>query len=199
MNVHLKRGLIIVLLVAIIGGGIAAYRKLYYLPRFYTVAEGRLTRSRQPRHGNFWVLHNLGVRRLICLYEPHEIPDDLAAERQWCADTGVEFVHIPVSDHGVPKVEQVEEFLRAVRTSPGPVHFHCVAGRRRSSIMEAAYHIVVNGYDVDQAMANMAERNHRPKGEDLAAHRALMAEVAARRADLLRSTALNAPADDEPE
>lgn len=186
---HLKRAVLIALVVAVVGGAAAAYRVYVHLPRFYTVIEGELTRSRQPRYLNYWKLQDVGVERLIVLHPESERPDDIAYERRWAAEHDVDFVHIPMTDNPLPTLDHVRRFLRAVRAADGPVHFHCAAGRRRSSIMEAAWHIVMNDYTVAEAMQNMVDRGHDMEdGPEWRQHEDLMRQVHENRQELFRET-----------
>ena len=134
-------------------GGVRLYQASH-VGRFAAVVPGKLYRCRQPTGRQWRVLKRHGIRKVINLRTWGEGPEDFEHERARCAEAGVEFVNIPIPGE-LPEYEEFERFIREVRSSPGPVLFHCWHGRNRTGFMAAAYLIVMEGWTVDRAMADL--------------------------------------------
>jgi protein-tyrosine phosphatase len=70
----------------------------------------------------------------------------LMTEAQIVSATGATYVRIPVTDHTKPDDEDVDQFLDLVKKLPPRtwVHFHCHAGRGRTSTFMILYDMVRN-------------------------------------------------------
>jgi uncharacterized protein (TIGR01244 family) len=135
----------------VIGVGIYTYQSLF-VGHFGVVVEGKLYRSRQPTGLQFSVLfHCHGIKRVINLQSPMEDPDRFSEEKRICRREGVDFVNLPIMLEE-PPLSQVEEFLRLVDTSPGPILIHCDCGRNRSGMMSAVYRVARQGVPVERAI-----------------------------------------------
>ena len=128
---------------------------LLLTPAGYTeVVPGVLYRSKQPSGRQWDALKRDGIAMVVNLRPAAADPVAFAGEQDACAEAGVRLVHIPFAS-AVPTDDQIAEFLRAVRTSPGPVLVHCEYGRSRSGLMVGVYRVVIQGWRAEQAMAEM--------------------------------------------
>jgi len=145
--------------------------------------------SRPRRADDLWDIKSAGIDVLVSLLEPGEARGvGLADEAMWCAHAGIDFINIPILDHGVPSdfesfeyaLEALADHLRAGRG----VGTHCYAGLGRSPLTAAsilihhgwAYHDAVaavsaaRGYDVPETdgqhrwLARLQERYLRRNG-----------------------------------
>jgi hypothetical protein len=71
-------------------------------------------------------------------------------ESDLVAGVGAAYVRIPVSDHARPTDEAVDRFIAAVRQLPtnGWVHFHCRAGKGRTTTFMVLYDMLHNAGSV---------------------------------------------------
>ncbi|AIL64911.1 Effector protein hopD2 [Rickettsiales bacterium Ac37b] len=65
-------------------------------------------------------------------------------EKQLVESLGIEYVRLPVLDHKHPSSDVVEKFVKLVKNSKSIIHFHCAAGKGRSTTFLAMYDIVHN-------------------------------------------------------
>ena len=74
------------------------------------------------------------------------VVDRAATEREVVTAAGASYVRLTVSDHARPLDEEVDRFLLAVRALPagGWVHFHCRAGKGRTTTFIALYDMLRN-------------------------------------------------------
>ena len=74
-------------------------------------------------------------------------------ESQLAADAGVAYVRITVSDHSRPTDAEVDRFVEAVRGLPTGAwaHFHCRAGKGRTTTFMALYDMLRNAPRVSLA------------------------------------------------
>ncbi|MBI5501080.1 MAG: tyrosine protein phosphatase [Deltaproteobacteria bacterium] len=127
---------------------------------------GTLAIVARPRHG-YWLANDIarlkvgGVDVLASLLEPAEAADlGLDLEARACAVAGIEFVSIPVPDHGVP--ERAQEFLAAAESlrkqvaAGRTVGIHCYASIGRSSLLAATI-LVLAGDQPEQAWSKAAK------------------------------------------
>jgi protein tyrosine phosphatase (PTP) superfamily phosphohydrolase (DUF442 family) len=72
--------------------------------------------------------------------------DNANTERELVEAAGARYVRIPVTDHARPMDEEVDRFILAVREMPpdGWAHFHCEAGRGRTTTFMALYDMLRN-------------------------------------------------------
>ena len=88
-----------------------------------------------------------------------------ATERDVVTESGASYVRITVSDHSRPLDAEVDRFVRAVRSlSPDSwAHFHCRAGRGRTTTFLALYDMLRNAGKV--ALEDIAQRQSLLAGE----------------------------------
>jgi protein-tyrosine phosphatase len=104
---------------------------------------GRLAVMPRPHPRSFMDLKAAGVDVLASLLEPHEAEQaGLSAQADLCAAAHIDFLHLPVVDHGVPRaIESVASAaarLGAELDAGRGVAVHCWAGQGRSPLLAAA-------------------------------------------------------------
>jgi protein tyrosine phosphatase (PTP) superfamily phosphohydrolase (DUF442 family) len=117
---------------------------LYAMP---VAPPGRLSTMARPRGGE-WLdeemasLRELGVDMIVCLLTGGERRElELTDEGVAAQRAGIEFVHFPVADFGVPDHAEVGPLLRRLHqrlAEGGHVAVHCRGGVGRSSIIAGA-------------------------------------------------------------
>jgi hypothetical protein len=114
-----------------------------------------------------------------------------ATEQQVVKAAGAHYVRITVSDHCRPTDEEVDHFVAAVRELPadGWAHFHCRAGRGRTTTFMALYDMLRNAsqvslLDIDQRQSLLAG-DYDLLGKE--GEPGARAAVAAERADFVRA------------
>lgn len=72
--------------------------------------------------------------------------ESASTERDVTTQTGAKYVRITVTDHARPLDEEVDHFVTAVRALPenGWAHFHCEAGRGRTTTFMVLYDMLRN-------------------------------------------------------
>ena len=132
-------------------------------PSIYKVAqlgEGFLAVMAKPVAGE-WIdeeflgIAHFGIKRLVSLLEQQEIKElGLSSAPTLCASNGVEYLHFPIQDRGVPSslakshllVENLHSnILRGTNTV-----IHCRAGIGRTGLLAAAV-LVRHGYGATEA------------------------------------------------
>ncbi len=123
------------------------------LPNLHRVSE-HLYRGAQPTAAGIRQLETLGVRTIINLRTSDTDGHLLAA-------SGLAYEHIPMTAWQ-PRDGDVVQFLRIVgEESRGPVFLHCRRGADRTGMMVAIYRIAVQGWDKEQAVAEMTQGGFR--------------------------------------
>jgi protein-tyrosine phosphatase len=84
-----------------------------------------------------------GVRVLVCLLEAAEIYElGLRNEQSLCDKYGIEYLHLPIQDRGVPAslhaVKKIVKYLQEKLRNQESVVIHCRMGIGRSSIIAGA-------------------------------------------------------------
>jgi tyrosine-protein phosphatase SIW14 len=139
-------------------------------------------RGAQPKGGDYGDLASLGVKMLINLTsDDADVTEQAMAER-----AGLKYVQIPMTTHQSPTAGQLAEFLTIVNDPANqPVFVHCVGGRHRTGVMTAGYRMSQDGWNADQAFAEMKQYKF---GADLL-HPEFKAFVYGYRATLARGAA----------
>lgn len=138
--------------------GAVFLHRAYYLRDVGVVVPGKLYRCRQPRGWQWQALQRHRITKVINLRPRAEEPGIFDEQIRVLREEGVEFVNIPVPTP-LPTEQQYIQFIREVRSAPGAVLFHCAHGRNRTGFMAAAYMIVMHGWTVEKAMADLESYN----------------------------------------
>jgi len=162
--------ILVLLTVLLVVGGYVGYRS-YLIPyRFGELIEGEVYHSAQPTGWQWSILKRKGIKRVINFRARIEDSDEdtriFDEEVRICKEAGIDWVNIPV-ESTLPSDDQIEQFIRAIFTRPGPVLFHCQHGRHRTSFMKVAYRILMDEWSVDDALDEMENMLARPEGEKL--------------------------------
>ena len=102
--------------------------------------------------------------------EPAEIslqPEVTATEAEIAAAAGAQYFRITSTDHIWTDPESVDRFIAFYKTLPKDawLHFHCEAGKGRTTTYMVLYDILRNGMQVP--LADIAAREYKIGGEDL--------------------------------
>lgn len=111
------------------------------------VVDDRLWRGAAPTAEGYRALADRGATTIVDLRAEDGIEDDVRV----ATDLGMNVVRIPVRDGQLPTQAEVQQFLTAVRESPGTVFVHCGAGVGRTGAIVGSY-LVGNG-EVDASSA----------------------------------------------
>ncbi|HAU36644.1 MAG TPA: hypothetical protein DCX07_02870 [Phycisphaerales bacterium] len=187
----------LLLVLAVLGGltaGACWLEDVWNVYRFGAVAPGRLYRCRQPVGLQYPVLfRRYGIRRVISLRMEEEDPAAMNAEIVACRQAGVDYVNLPIGAP-LPDDPQIERFLRAVRSSDGPVLLHCEHGRHRTGFLSAVYRVLFDGWTVDRAMSEELDAyDAAPEPGKREQAREILQRIHAERSAWLRRTAPIAP------
>lgn len=121
---------------------------------------GRIAVMPRPQPDQFAALREAGVDCVVSLMEPAEARRyGLRDEANLCRAHGMEFLALPVVDHGIPdEVGPVEaasaEIRRRLAAGQG-VAVHCFAGLGRSPLLIAAA-LIDLGWSADQACEDIS-------------------------------------------
>ena len=119
---------------------------------------GRLAVVARPRsQAHVTALKAAGIDLLVSLLEPEEAADvGLGDEAGLCAEAGIEFFALPVTDHGIPTsfeaVEAAVALIARQLAAGRGVGAHCYAGLGRSPLLVACV-LIHHGHSDDEAVA----------------------------------------------
>ena len=71
---------------------------------------------------------------------------EITTEREVVEGYGIRYIRLPVIDHNRPDNDAVDQFIELVKNLPSDkwLHFHCKAGKGRTTIFLALYDIIKN-------------------------------------------------------
>jgi protein tyrosine phosphatase (PTP) superfamily phosphohydrolase (DUF442 family) len=119
------------------------------VPNLHKVSE-HLYRGAQPSAEGMRQLEKLGIKTVINLRF-------ILSDRDRIEGTGLDYEHINMTTCS-PRTKDVVRFLQIVTDSDRtPVFVHCRHGIDRTGMLCAVYHIVVEGWDKDEAIEEMTE------------------------------------------
>ncbi len=126
------------------------------------VAPGIL-RGAEPSDKGLSTLKTMGIRTVINLRHYHG-----SREEKTCRRIGLGYERIALASSDAPSDENVRRFL-AIVTDPDrqPVYFHCWRGKDRTGAMCAVYRIAVEGWPLEEALAEMDSFGPYPGYHDL--------------------------------
>jgi hypothetical protein len=107
------------------------------------------------------------IRRLIHTGKLSHDASDVQNEKQMTEEIGFHYVGICQTRHRIPIAEQVDQFIDTLDNIPQPawIHFHCNAGRSRTTIAMIMFDMMRNGKDV--SLNDIVYRHHFLGSEDL--------------------------------
>jgi protein-tyrosine phosphatase len=135
--------------------------------------EGRIFMGRAPGYGadtseHLREIKALGISKVYCLQEEEELlyisngGENIAKRRESLSELGIELVHSPVKDFGVPSKEQASELADSVLSdvrSGKNILIHCMGGLGRTGTMSAC---VLVRHGLSPAAAVAMVRDIRP-------------------------------------
>lgn len=117
-------------------------------------------------------LEELSKKRAVLLYKKKGIPFPLFVkkideEEDLASKYGMNYVRLPVRDHMKPDDARVDAFLAFVKSVDPEtwLHFHCSAGRGRSTTYMTMYDMIHNATRV--SLEDIVRRQHLINGLDL--------------------------------
>jgi tyrosine-protein phosphatase SIW14 len=126
------------------------------------IAPGIL-RGAEPTDEGLRTLKAMGIRTVINLRHYHG-----SKEEKTCRDLGLGYERIALASSDAPRDDDVRRFL-AIVTDPArqPVYFHCWRGKDRTGTLCAVYRIAVQGWSLQDALAEMDAFGPYPGYKDL--------------------------------
>jgi protein tyrosine/serine phosphatase len=113
--------------------------------------DDRFYRGARPKAEDYKALAALGITTIIDLTDNSREYEQPAVEA-----AGLRYVNIPMVDKSYPTMEQANEFLKVVNDpSTGKFFLHCAGGRHRTGVMGAVYRFNHDGWNLEQALAEM--------------------------------------------
>jgi protein tyrosine/serine phosphatase len=130
---------------ALLGAAPAAREEVRGVPNFAVVSPV-LSRGAQPTREGFRQLRERGIRTVVALRWLHDNDAALAGLGLNSYQLGVKQWH--------PENEDVVRAMKVILTPEyQPVFVHCQAGKDRTGLVVAVYRILVDGWSVDDAIA----------------------------------------------
>jgi protein tyrosine/serine phosphatase len=113
--------------------------------------DDRFYRGARPDEKDYPALAALGIKTIIDLTD-----NSIDYEKPAVEAAGLRYVNIPMVDKSYPTVAQVNAFLKVVNDpATGKFFLHCAGGRHRTGVMGAVYRFNHDGWNLEQAMAEM--------------------------------------------
>ena len=115
----------------------------------YQVSE-ELYRSEQPNKKGFANLKKLGIQSVLNLRKYHTDDDEAKG-------LNLNLYSYKMSAGNITE-EDIEKCIRIIRMAPKPILIHCMHGSDRTGTIVAAYRIVEQNWSVDDAIAELQEK-----------------------------------------
>ena len=158
MNINKRLLVKLTVALVLVGGGVTTWAVTEHEEgshHFHAVDRGVLYRGRQPHEADLreGVLRRQ-ITQVINLRPRAEDPEEFDREQNTCRQLGVQMANVPMGRVDMPPDEQIEEFLRLVRSSKTSL-VHCELGKSRTGIAVAAYRVLLENWDVQRATREM--------------------------------------------
>jgi protein tyrosine/serine phosphatase len=113
--------------------------------------DDRFYRGARPKDQDLKALAAMGVKTIIDLTDNSREYEQPAVEA-----AGLRYINIPMVDKSTPSMAQVDEFMKVVNDpETGEFFVHCAGGRHRTGVVGAVYRFNQNGWNLEQALAEM--------------------------------------------
>ena len=113
--------------------------------------DDRFYRGARPKDRDLKTLADMGVKTIIDLTDNSREYEQPAVEA-----VGLRYINIPMEDKSSPRMDQINEFMKVVNDpETGKFFVHCAGGRHRTGVVGAVYRFNHNGWNLDQALAEM--------------------------------------------
>lgn len=108
-------------------------------------------RGSQPTELEYRQLKQMGIKTIIDLRRDRKVEAST-----WADQAGLQYFNIPLKASEAATETQTDQFLSLVNDpSNWPVYVHCKGGRHRTGALTAAYRITHDGWNAEQAFAEM--------------------------------------------
>jgi protein tyrosine/serine phosphatase len=159
---------VLAVMILLIGGAYYYFIQVA-LPNFYTIRQGVLYRSGQPRGVGLEFVKLYGIRTLINLRKPDS--RGTPAEKAFAAENGLNFYNFSIGSSTPEIDETVKRFLAiAADKSQWPILVHCSRGKERSGVLAAIYRIEYDHWSNEDALEETyrlgLEKGHMPIPEN---------------------------------
>ncbi|MCX6117587.1 MAG: dual specificity protein phosphatase family protein [Proteobacteria bacterium] len=105
----------------------------------------------------------LDVTLIVSLDDYWKDPSMKARETTWVKSAGIQIVHLPMHHLKGPTLREVKQALSVLKSNPQhKIYLHCQHGKDRTGIVVAAYRIIYEGVEVDDAIKEMYRFGHSP-------------------------------------
>ena len=172
------------------------WRDEWHEKRFVVVVPGRIIRGAWQRAGPLRrILARERIKTILTLTAINHDDPKFVEQARVVRETGVEWLFVPI--HGsYATIEQMGQAAR-ILADPRfqPIFYHCVAGHHRSSQVQAAYRIAVEGWSASRAWAEVAALPWARPSSDIEDRRLIEAFASKKKdaADAPSKVALQAP------
>ncbi|HEX3183240.1 MAG TPA: dual specificity protein phosphatase family protein [Pyrinomonadaceae bacterium] len=113
--------------------------------------DDRFYRGARPKDRDLKNLADMGVKTIIDLTDNSREYEQPAVEA-----AGLRYINIPMVDKSSPSMDQINEFLKVANDpETGKFFVHCAGGRHRTGVVGAVYRFNVDGWNLEQALAEM--------------------------------------------
>ena len=113
--------------------------------------DDRFYRGARPKDQDLKTLASMGIKTIIDLTDNSREYEQPAVEA-----AGLRYINIPMVDKSYPSMDQINEFLKVVDDpETGKFFVHCAGGRHRTGVVGAVYRFNKDGWNLDQAIAEM--------------------------------------------
>ncbi len=145
--------------------GYRAARKYFFADNFGVVEDGKIYRSGQlyPRRLEK-IIAKHGIRTILHGHVPELSEQDANRFTSVIAEHGVKLVQILMPGDGRGNFEQYDEALAILRDRDNlPALVCCARGTHRTGAMVAAYRVLEQGWDGEDALKEMEQYRFRPR------------------------------------
>lgn len=152
-----RRLLVAALIVVVLGAGSYSVQR-WVLHNFHEVVPRQVYRSGQPGVGQVrqWT-RKYGLRTIINLrHDPWREP--FAEEKAAAEGLGVRLVHVPLTNHSLPRRALLVRLIEAIESSERPMLLHCRAGADRAGVGSVLAAMAIGGQDYASARRQLSVR-----------------------------------------
>jgi protein tyrosine/serine phosphatase len=148
------RALLVALAVVLVAGSAYAHRR-WVRGNFHEVVPGSVYRSAQPspRRLAGWITEH-GLAAVLNLNDDGGFADEAAV----ADEAGIRYLHVPLSDLGLPHRNTFLALLDSLETLPRPLLVHCRAGADRTGMACVLAAMAVGGRSFDEARGQLGYR-----------------------------------------
>jgi len=118
---------------------------------------GKAYRCRQlPPKGLAWAIDQYKIKTVLNLRGPNPEKSWYQNEEKVCRDKNVSLISVPMSSQRMPKPEELQAIIEALRESPKPLLIHCESGIDRTGAVAGLYHLDALQQDRSTALEELS-------------------------------------------